>query len=493
VSAVGFPGATLSEEELKRLAAIDVGAPYDPLKTTEAVRRLREHYLRVGYPAVRINPTVVPAGKDLEVVIRVSEGPRVVVGPVVIRGLRKTRESLVRGQIDLRPGEPLDPRRLAELERRLRDLGIFSRAVVTASSDTPATITIDLEEDARYGLAYNLRYEPPNGGVSALAATAVSALVDGEMRNIAGRGMALSARVRGGGTIREGRLAFHVPSLFVPRLGRAGDLTLSVFRRDEQLTIAREVLPGELATTFQDTRFEQGFHVEQALHFAHPWEILYGYSYRRANFSRVRFRPVETYGLGSLDASAILDTRDNPLSPRRGNFYSLSIEGGQKALGSDYDFLKGFAHVSLSHDVGRTVVWAQGYRIGGMRASGGRRLPDEVLFRAGGPNSLRGFSAESLAARDAVNDLALGEAVIIINQELRYYPAQGRLGGAVFYDVGNVYGRLEDIGFDLKHSVGFGLRYDSVIGLLRADIAFPLNKHPGDRSYRVLFGLGQAF
>ena len=121
--------------------------------------------------------------------------------------------------------------------------------------------------------------------------------------------------------------------------------------------------------------------------------------------------------------------------------------------------------------MGRTVVWAQGYRIGGMRAAGGRRLPDEVLFRAGGPNSLRGFSAEALA----------------------YYPAQGRLGGAVFYDIGNVYGRLEDIGFDLKHSVGFGLRYDSVIGLLRADIAFPLNKPPGERSYRVLFGLGQAF
>jgi outer membrane protein assembly factor BamA len=394
---------------------------------------------------------------------------------------------------DLAPGEPLDPRRLAELERRLRDLGIFSRAVVTASSDTPATITVDLEEDARYGLAYDLRYESQTRGTGAFSATAASALVDGEMRNIAGRGMVLSARVRGGGTIREGRLAFHVPSIFVPRLGRAGDLTVSVFRRDEHLTIARELVPGDTVDTFEDTRFEQGASLQQALHFAHPWEILYGYSFRRANFSRVRFRPVETYDLGSLDASAILDTRDNPLNPRRGNFYSLSVEGGQKVLGSDYNFFKGFVQVSLTRDIARTLIWAQGYRLGAMRATGGRRLPDEVLFRAGGPNSLRGFSAESLAARDAINDVALGEAVVIVNQEVRYHPAQGRLGGAVFYDVGNVYGRFEDIGFDLKHSVGFGLRYDSVIGLLRADIAFPLNKEAGDRSYRLLFGIGQAF
>jgi outer membrane protein insertion porin family len=491
VAAARFPGATLPEDGLRQVASLETGGEYDPLAATDAVRRLREHYLGLGYPAVRIVPAVVPAGKDLEVHFRLVEGPRVVVGPIVIAGLRRTRESLVRGQIDLQPGEPLDPRRLAELERRLRDLGIFSRAVVTASADTPATITIDLEEDARYGLAYDLRYEAPNGVIA--VQSAASALVDAEMRNIAGRGMVLSARVRGGGTIREGRLAFHVPSLFLPRLGHAGDLTASVFRRDEHLTIAREVVAGETTSTFADTRYEQGLNLQQALHFAHPWEVLYGYGFRRANFSRVRFRPVETYDIGSLDASAVLDTRDNPLNPRRGAFYSLSMEGGHKVLGSDYDFFKAFAQVSLTRDLARTLIWAQGYRVGGMRATGGRRLPDELLFRAGGPNSLRGFSAESLAARDAVNDVALGEAVIIVNQELRYHPLQGRLGGAVFYDVGNVYGRLEDIGFDLKHTVGFGLRYDSVIGMLRADIAFPLNKAPGDRSYRLLFGLGQAF
>ena len=128
-----------------------------------------------------------------------------------------------------------------------------------------------------------------------------------------------------------------------------------------------------------------------------------------------------------------------------------------------------------------------------MRAAGGVRLPDEVLFRAGGPNSLRGFSAESLAAEDSINDAALGEAVIIINQELRFMPLQGRFGVAAFYDTGNVFDRVHDIDFDFTHTLGLGLRYDSVVGLVRVDLAFPLNKPPGERSYRLLFGLGQAF
>jgi len=485
VTAVRFPGATLPEDQLRELAAIEVGAPYDPLAVTDALRRVREHYLGLGYPSVRVTPAIVPAGSDLEVHLRLAEGPRVRVGEVVIKGLRRTRESLVRDQIHLHEGEPVDPRRLVDLEQRLRDLGVFSRAVVTANTDEdPATIAIDLEEDARYGLAYDLRYEQDIG---------TSALLDGELRNLGGRGMVLSARVQGGGIVREGRLAFHVPSLSLPGLGGIGGLTTSVFRREEHLTIAREIVPGEAAATFEDTRYQQGLYLQQHLHLFHPWEVLFGYSFRRANFSSVRFRPVETYDLSSLDATAVLDTRDNPLNPRRGNFYSLSLEGGQRALGSDYDFFKAFAQVSLTKDVARTLIWAHGYRVGGMRATGGRRLPDEILFRAGGPNSLRGFSAEALAARDSINDVALGEAVVIINQELRYMPVQGRLGGAVFYDTGNVFGRLEDLDFDFTHTLGFGLRYDSVIGLIRADIAFPLNKPPGERSYRVLFGLGQAF
>jgi outer membrane translocation and assembly module TamA len=78
------------------------------------------------------------------------------------------------------------------------------------------------------------------------------------------------------------------------------------------------------------------------------------------------------------------------------------------------------------------------------------------------------------------------------DQELRYHHASG-LGAAVFYDVGNVFATIKDIGFDLKHSVGFGLRYDSPVGLLRLDIGFPLTRGPTDRSYQWFFSFGQAF
>ena len=59
--------------------------------------------------------------------------------------------------------------------------------------------------------------------------------------------------------------------------------------------------------------------------------------------------------------------------------------------------------------------------------------------------------------------------------------------------------RIKDFSLSLRHSVGFGLRYGSAIGLVRVDVAFPLNRRRlpigvlPDRGYQIWFGLGQAF
>ena len=85
-----------------------------------------------------------------------------------------------------------------------------------------------------------------------------------------------------------------------------------------------------------------------------------------------------------------------------------------------------------------------------------------------------------------------GGATLILNQELRYQHPTG-FGGAVFYDAGNVYERVTDFDLHLQHSVGFGLRYAAGFGLIRIDLAFPLNRRPQDRGYQFWFGFGQVF
>jgi outer membrane translocation and assembly module TamA len=52
---------------------------------------------------------------------------------------------------------------------------------------------------------------------------------------------------------------------------------------------------------------------------------------------------------------------------------------------------------------------------------------------------------------------------------------------------------MSDFDWELRHSVGFGLRYSSPVGLFRADLGVPLNRRPDDKSYQLFFSLGQAF
>ncbi len=159
VAAIKFSGASLPPDELLKVAALPTGGRYDPNAVDQAVLRLRDRYLTLGHPGVRVNPRLEQDGSDLDVVFDVHEGTAQTIGPVQVRGIRRTRERLVRAQLtELKPGLPLDPRKLAYAERRLRDLGIFRRVVVTASADPVAAITVELEEGAPFNVAYDVRY-----------------------------------------------------------------------------------------------------------------------------------------------------------------------------------------------------------------------------------------------------------------------------------------------------------------------------------------------
>src|SRR5262249_57560257 len=73
-------------------------------------------------------------------------------------------------------------------------------------------------------------------------------------------------------------------------------------------------------------------------------------------------------------------------------------------------------------------------------------------FFGGGGTSLRGFALNQAGPRDSVTGFPVGgQAMLVLNQEFRFpmrLPFIGTsLGGALFYDGGNVYSRLTRISF----------------------------------------------
>jgi len=86
--------------------------------------------------------------------------------------------------------------------------------------------------------------------------------------------------------------------------------------------------------------------------------------------------------------------------------------------------------------------------------------------------------------------------LFVVNSEIRFpLKILENLGGAVFYDGGNVYANinLHQFADQFSHTVGVGLRYRTPIGPVRFDIGRNLTPIPGIRATQFFVTLGQAF
>jgi outer membrane protein assembly factor BamA len=82
--------------------------------------------------------------------------------------------------------------------------------------------------------------------------------------------------------------------------------------------------------------------------------------------------------------------------------------------------------------------------------------------------------------------------LVIANEEL-HTRLGAEFSSLLFYDAGNVWATLHDVGWSFSTSCGLGFRWSSPFGPLRLDGAFPLNRQRGDPSSTLYFGFGSVF
>ena len=92
-----------------------------------------------------------------------------------------------------------------------------------------------------------------------------------------------------------------------------------------------------------------------------------------------------------------------------------------------------------------------------------------------------------------------GETLVILNHEARFpiYRMGARLAvhGVGFIDAGNIFGKDESFSWGaLKVGYGIGLRFDTPLGMFRADVGIPRTALSTTRSTtRFHFGFGHIF
>jgi len=108
------------------------------------------------------------------------------------------------------------------------------------------------------------------------------------------------------------------------------------------------------------------------------------------------------------------------------------------------------------------------------------RLPSEYRFKAGGSHSVRGYGFEDLSNNDiGSNHIITASAEI----EMRF---RENWSAAAFVDIGNAFNDWND--FELRKGAGVGIRWYSIVGALRVDVAQALDIE--GRPWRLHFTIG---
>ncbi len=150
----------------------------------------------------------------------------------------------------------------------------------------------------------------------------------------------------------------------------------------------------------------------------------------------------------------------------------LAFEGSTVLLGSDANFVK--AHFGarwltpLWESTARMLVRAE---LGAIDTSNILELPVSRRFYTGGDQTIRGYEYHSVATRDDEGELVGGSYLNVASLEFSERITD-RWRGAVFADTGRAYNHNDE---PFSSSVGLGVRWLSVIGEVRVDLAHPLD------------------
>ena len=449
-----------------------IGSPYRLQDLAHDRDVVLASYRNGGYMEASVEPEIEFSQdrSQVDLRLRVSPGPQTRVGRIVIAGLERTREAVVRRELTLREGDPLSLQGVLDSQQRLGALGLFSRVEVRdldPEGSSSRDLVIQAEEAPQTTVAYGIGY----GERELLRASA-----EVTRRNLAGSNRDLTVFARG--SFRGSRFltTFRVPYLW----GRKQELFLSGFREEEDRESFDFVRHGVLV----QTAFGLPGRVGLILRYVYQETDSFNEQVPCAEVDR-QFCDSTVSG---PSASLFDDTRDDPLDPRRGHLLAADFQFSHPRLGGD-SFVKGFAQASAFAPIGPRVVLALGSRVGLARTIGldePLRLPLPERFFAGGDHSLRGFQVDAVAPEG-------GNALFLAGAEVRV-DATDFLSVAAFGEAGNVYPLASDIDpADLRYTAGLGLRYKSVLGPLRVDWGYKLNRRPGEPPSRWHVTIGHAF
>ncbi|MEW6259406.1 MAG: outer membrane protein assembly factor BamA [Thermodesulfobacteriota bacterium] len=469
-----------SEDTLMKLLKIGQEPYYSREKVRNDVMALNDFYADEGYAYADIVPKLDQNLKDLVVNIdfAITKGPLVYFEKIQITGNTKTRDKVIRRELQSYEQELFSGKKLKRGIRNLYRLDYFEDIKVnTTKGSQPDKMVLDIAVKEKPTGTFSF-----GGGYSSIENLFVVGSVT--QRNLFGRGQILEFRGTIGGVTHRYVASFTEPWLFDIPLSAGIDVynqtrDYDTYNLDSFGTVLRFGYP-----IWDYTR----------AYLSYTFDIsdLYDLSPTASNY----FKVMEGKNtLSSLTPSIRYDSRDRVFNPTEGANHQISVEYAGDFLGGTIGFTKYIAETGWYIPLFWKTVGFIHAKGGIIDQHPGELLPPYDRFYLGGINSLRGFSWRDLSPVDENGDKIGGDKFVQFNLEY-IFPLIREAGvmGVVFYDTGNVYDDNDDIDLgNLRKSAGAGIRWYSPMGPIRLEYGHILDRKENENSGRWEFAIGSAF
>lgn len=508
------------------------GQPFSPLGLSKDRAQVTAAYLGRGYLNANFDSQVnrLPDNPHkVEVIYTIKENQQVDVNQVLYMGDRDTRRSLTQKTAHVVTESPLSEETLLQSESNLYDLGVFEWATVgprrPITDQNREDVLVKLHEGRKNSLSYGFGLQIARRGGNLPSGTiALPGLPPVAIGNEKKFTFAEKTFVSPRGSIEYTRNN-------VRGLAETLDLSLLVSRLDQRAVASytiphfrlsgwKSLFSASAERTTQNPIFaaklgDGTWQLEKPLNKQGSRRIQLRYQFRRTILSNLAIPGLvepqdQSLRLSTVSATWIRDTRDKPLDARNGFYQTLDLGITPSALGSNTNFARFLGQSSYYKSLGN-MVWANRIMLGVSKAFAGDHVPTSERFFSGGETTLRGFFINGAGPQRTVPACVRptdptsctnirvpvgGHQLFIFNSEIRFpLGILKSLGGALFYDGGNVYGPIGVSRFirDYTNTVGIGLRYSTPVGPVRFDIGRNLNPVTGMRATQFFITLGQAF
>ncbi|PIE65150.1 MAG: outer membrane protein assembly factor BamA [Desulfobacterales bacterium] len=429
----------------------------------EDILKIIDYYSEKGYAFADIRPKMDKSetGTRVDLALTIDKGDLVHINRISIRGNTRTRDNVIRRDLNIAEGGVFDSRGIRISSQKLQRLGFFEEVNITpepALDPAKMDVVIEVKEKSTGQFSVGAGYSSVDHLV-----------VMGELseNNFLGSGHRLALSGNVGGSSSRYNLSWTNPRVY-----------------DTQLSMGVDLFNWERENNDYTKESRGG-----ALRFGHPlwekWRLYESYSYTETTLSEVDddasyiIRESQDISVTSaIKMTASRDTRDRLYGATRGSKNQISVKYAGSFLGGDAEFTKLKATSSWYFSLPFSTVFHFLASAGQVWENEEDSLPVYERFYLGGINSIRGFEYGKVSPIDPdSNDRIGGERMWYTNTEF-VFPLVKEQGfyGILFFDAGNSIADDYDGDRDIATAVGFELRWFSPMGPMR--IVWGVNLDP---------------